>query len=422
MLRRTRVDKITEFPKYLRKAKMLAPSVVDELDWTYKFSHPLVKRLPQFPHVIKELNSDYNEIALKQNSTKDSTKIVKKVKLQPKLNIKQMIEMEMDPRVLNRTKSMIESDLPSSLKRASGEDPKDCLRSLSCEEKIKHESDEEDQNSSDEFIDGVKNKFDLEDRANLQKSKLRTGGKKVFGLVGEKTLNPYKRRPEIKSILELYPKSDLPQVGGTVVNTEMNQLNDPIDQATIRIDHENPKPKRVSKNPKNKQVGSSPGKNKKGGSGPDKVKKTESGPDKEKKDESGPGKNKKGGTGPDKVKKTESGSGKDKKTEALPEKNKKGESNLDKVKKTESAPGKDKKTEAGPDKEKKGESGPEKNKKTETLPEKNKKGESNPDKVKKTESGTGKKKKGENSAGQASEQTTKKENKGQPVQTHSLHQ
>jgi hypothetical protein len=254
MLRRTRVDKITEFPKYLRKAKMLAPSVVDELDWTYKFSHPLVKRLPQFPHVIKELNSDYNEIALKQRSTKDSKSIVEKRKLQPKLNIKQMIEMEMDPRVLNRTKSMIESDLPSSLKRASGVDPKDCLRSLSCEEKIKHESDEEDQNSSDEFIDGIKDKFDLEDRANLQKSKLRTGGKKVFGLVGEKTLNPYKRRPEIRSILELYPKSDLPQVGGTVVNTEMNQINDPVDNATVPIDHEDLRPKPVPTTPINKEA------------------------------------------------------------------------------------------------------------------------------------------------------------------------
>ena len=58
--RKHRVCKFSNMSKNFKDLDFSTPTCVDKSEWIYKYCHPLVKKLPNYPHVIKELNPDRN--------------------------------------------------------------------------------------------------------------------------------------------------------------------------------------------------------------------------------------------------------------------------------------------------------------------------------------------------------------------------
>lgn len=193
MFRGYKVSSLSSLVKSLKGYQIQKPTSIENSYWLYNFCHPFIKKLPNFPYVIKELNSDHDGglptticKGLMDGSRPKTTR---------RLDLRKILKVEDRGRQLNRSQSVIVNQLEHNKEHLIIDIEQDLFDNYS--DRIDSSDDDLDNEGEKEFnmgtlhgIAGKQEEIDDGDRPVIYGS---------FSIPYKNTLDPIHRR---KSILK----------------------------------------------------------------------------------------------------------------------------------------------------------------------------------------------------------------------------
>lgn len=198
ILRYYRVSNIHNMAKCYQHLKFIKPTCVDKTEWVYRYCHPLIKKLPNFPHVIRELNPEEDAGPVTGSLQQDGPVAHVSKKTDNEIDLSTILRVEHGVRELMHSQSIIDDELVFTKQQSDDLNWKKLSRANS------YHVEEEDVQ-----IDEEEMRFNLSKHARRDPKVLDRKDKPVpfgsFGLATEKTLNPHNRRKVYKRNLGLFP-------------------------------------------------------------------------------------------------------------------------------------------------------------------------------------------------------------------------
>ena len=204
MMRNTMPSRLSRVTSVLKYVPFSRPNCVDKSDWIYKFCHPLIKKLPHFPYVIMELNPETDPGPI--NTQKNVQDRADKLGKLETLDLANILKVEEEPRLLQRSQSVIEKQL---LPYRNRELEHVVLQRMDQDKSLQDIDDPEDLEQDMKDMDFVLKKH----KPNSPSIVSRKGYAQkpgTFGLSHEKTLNPHNRRKKVDPTKDVYPSDIKP--------------------------------------------------------------------------------------------------------------------------------------------------------------------------------------------------------------------